>query len=418
MNVELLKTDDEEASFAGPESRAIFGSKTAIMGYPENRHPVRSGFPIVDLVAKRHIHRQAVVLGGGQSRETSLIKLAGETAERHAMYLNKPAHMEQLSYREAQQKYENVIDFEYIDIYEPAAVDRSEYERIDKDSEVYWTTQTDILTGIEWHLPSQLIGKGRNEPQYRLYSSNGGACGSTRVQALLNSLYEYLERDGFLRAWYTEQGVREIDTQNLPTVSKLKRELGTDALHLRLIELPSPDGIATVGCAVSHVDDIIPKFHICFSADCSIQAACRDALLEAAQIWRTMQQSVAKNNHKEVNDPDEFFDLMAGADYYANPERYDELSVLVEDRPTISPTPVPEPETQTDELAHVLTVYDRNDYRLFVEETTTPGLEQIGFHTVQTAVPDLVPMSLPSLHPTRHPRLATEQTHTRPHPFA
>lgn len=95
-------------------------------------------------------------------------------------------------------------------------------------------------------------------PERFLYeSSNGCAVGGTLAEAVLYGLFEVVERDAFLLAWYSRTRLRLIEGADDPDLLHLTDLLVERGLTLRLFDLTSDLGIPTVLATVTAPEEAV-----------------------------------------------------------------------------------------------------------------------------------------------------------------
>ncbi|WP_017590585.1 YcaO-like family protein [Nocardiopsis ganjiahuensis] len=88
-------------------------------------------------------------------------------------------------------------------------------------------------------------------------SSNGCAVGGTLAEAVLYGLFEVVERDAFLLAWYSRTRLRAIEGADDPDLLHLTDLLTERGLALRLLDLTSDLGVPTVLAMVTAPEEAV-----------------------------------------------------------------------------------------------------------------------------------------------------------------
>lgn len=109
---------------------------------------------------------------------------------------------------------------------------------------VYWTPVLSMKERREVLVPEQLVyfadGHFRSGTNRFVYdSSNGLALGSTWEEAALHGLFEVIERDNFLCAWYNRLPLREIDISGSPLeeLKQLIYFLELEGIQIRFFDI-------------------------------------------------------------------------------------------------------------------------------------------------------------------------------------
>ncbi|MFD6948765.1 MULTISPECIES: TOMM precursor leader peptide-binding protein [unclassified Nocardiopsis] len=96
---------------------------------------------------------------------------------------------------------------------------------------------------------------GAEGTRFLYESSNGCAVGGTLEEAVLYGLFEVVERDAFLLAWYSRTRLREIEAD--PGLAHLTDLLDERGLRLRLLDLTSDLGIPTALAVVTAPEEAV-----------------------------------------------------------------------------------------------------------------------------------------------------------------
>lgn len=409
-----------DGDLADPAVRGLVGQKTGIVKAVENTHLTRGTFPIVFLSTRYGGEQEYTGIGNKRDRHDSLMAAVGETAERHCLDYSSPDESDEpRSFPSAADHYEETVGFEYFDIYDRDALAESSYEAPDESEPIRWVEGRELLDNEPIRMPIDMAYEpDRSDGSLRYYlSSNGMACGTTLRQAVRNAVYELVERDVMLRAWFTRTPPKRIDLANLPSVAALKREFETDAYDIQFVSFPNELGVPTVGAVLTRTDGGLPAFVFGLAASLDLESACRDALRETPQMWLSLRQKIADGEHRRKFDTDDLLSLMDGALYNSLPEQADAVSLLTDDLETVAPDPTPTSDPETAEVSRLLDRFRGGDYRVIAVDVTPVDVRQTGFHVVRVVVPELVPLAPSALYPSRHPAFDDEQFVKRPHPF-
>lgn len=417
MDVEISANED----IHDPAVRSLVGQKTGLVTKVRNGHLPRGSFPIVLTRAEYAGEQNVLGIGNKRSRDRSVIAAVAEVAERHCMINWWPDSPEgPCSYAEAPDHFGRFVEREYVNIYDRDALERADMEPLGPDEPIQWTTGHDLIANEPCRIPMEVVAGQQDDEATPHYwrSSNGMACGSTLSQAVANGLCELIERDALVRAWFTQTRPDRIDTSALPDVEAIRSSFEADEYALQLLRFPNDTSVATVGCVVTQSDDRLPQFALGMGTAIDVREACVDALLEVAQIRHHLQTAIADNRHVGDFDPDGLFSLEEGSVYYALARNVDAVDTLTEPDNTVTPEPEQATETDTEAVETLLSEMGELGCRVLCTDMTMPDVRQCGFHVVRLFAPELVPMTLPSLYPSRHPAFQGEAFGKYPLPFA
>lgn len=364
---------------------------------------------------------------GGKSLDPSaaLRGAIGETCERYAYHWPDESAIEFATYEALDGR---VVDFEYLT---PHGQDRPEspLERFTRETEVAWTTGTDLVTGEDVYVPATKCwyryGPLADRPFRFVMTSSGTAAGERLADAVLGGIYEVVERDAFMTTWCTGRTPPRVDLDAFPGVEATVEEaFPMDATTPHLFEYEGHTSFATVGAALVDERDRYPKFVMGGGAALDAEPAMLDALTEVGQAWPYLKQ-LPMDRDGDVSLDDTIANLDDNVMLYAQPENFEHVSFLLDGDPSVPGTPDVSAgtvgdgsaETTEDELATAISLLDDAGCTPIAVDVTPPDVDRIGIHVVKVFVPELVPFSLPSFPPRHHPKLDGVDVNSLPHPY-
>lgn len=366
------------------------------------------------------------ICGKGTSVSTALVTTVGEFFDRYCLLWPVETWADDVltgAAEELRSEGYRLLDGDYVDVYEVASCDEAGYRQFSPDDEaVTWVPGTDLLTGGEVYVPSQLVSmaaphRDEREPYY-LSTTNGTATGGSLEFALVNAIYERIERDAMLYTWYTQTTPDRLSLEALPRLERFRESLEDDFVDVELVELSTPTDVTVVGALYVDSRDRVPKFIVSAAADLDPRAAVEDALVEAGQMRRVAKDFTAFGEYDPGTDPADVYDLEANVHHYMRPENFEEVRFLLEGpRRSASEIDGDRPESTGDELARCLEALGTADLTPIAFDVTTVDASELGLRVASVVVPELLDLCLPGMPPVRHPRLADETTTDAGHPF-
>ncbi|MFO7926093.1 MAG: YcaO-like family protein [Halobacteriota archaeon] len=167
----------------------------------------------------------------------------------------------------------------------------------DADSVSRWHTAEHLETGETVQLPGELVVFPPVERTIRPAITTGLGFGNGGADALLSALYEVIERDAAMLAWYStyEPMGLAVDEEGYRTLAARAKSEGLDATALLLTQ----DIDVPVVAACVHRDGEWPRFAAGSAADLDPAAAARGALEEAIQNWLELRRMGADRAESE-----------------------------------------------------------------------------------------------------------------------
>lgn len=134
----------------------------------------------------------------------------GESLERYASALVNFEEIIIDSYSSMKKENLNLCDPSLFELFSEEQYSHKSfpYKRFNEDTVVGWSKGYNYLTKEEIYIPAAFIYipyiKGKNEELITPYISTGLAAGQTLEHAILNGIYEVVERDNFSLSWLTK----------------------------------------------------------------------------------------------------------------------------------------------------------------------------------------------------------------------
>ncbi|WP_323171287.1 YcaO-like family protein [Natrialba sp. PRR66] len=402
----------------------LLGRKTGIIKrlnvwYPERAGPqlLSSGIIETDTSTFQDSDGSSIEAGGkGKTIGETLQTVFGETVERYCMDMPDEARICHGSYNKMEREHE-VIAFEYLDIY--SDLDSTPYiHPIDKDTPIPWTKGVNLLTGETTYVPAELVwsfkGPLKKNKRHFIGTSNGAAAGRDARDAILSGLYELIERDGFMYTWLTHSSPQKIFPEQVDGLEdQLKEFLPSKHFECHIFEYDTLVDIPTYGAALVNKRDEYPKFMIGGAAGSNRYETIEDAVIEAAQGWILINKLKTERETDSIQLDDEIWNFEDNVLLYGEPEHFDKTEFLTDGMPG---KPRHEP-ISGDTYNELLRRLETAGCTPICVEITTPETAHIGIPVVQTIVPELIPLQVPSAIPDGHPRLTDRELYEVPHPF-
>ena len=233
-----------------------------------------SGTPFSDADAPKH------AAGVGLDWDPAFMKALGESLERYSAAIYRTASFETAP--EAPVSPDRFVDADWM------------------DSDVtYWHKAEHLQTGERVHVPASLTVFPPPERTIRPAITTGLGLGNGGVDSLCSGLYEVLERDAAMLAWYStyEPMALAVEDEGYRTLARRAHSEGLEATALLLTQ----DVDVPVVAVCVHREDGWPKFAAGSAADLDPEAAARGALEEAIQNWLELRRMGREDATEEGN---------------------------------------------------------------------------------------------------------------------
>jgi ribosomal protein S12 methylthiotransferase accessory factor len=248
-----------------------------------------------------------------------------------------------------------------------------------EDADIEWVPGENLATGGAVNLPAEFVHFPPPDDRFRPAVTTGLGLGNATVEALLSGLYEVVERDAAMLAWYStfEPLGLAVDDDVFET---LRARARSEDLAVTPLLLTQDVDVPVVAAAVHREE--WPRFAIGTGAHLDVSRAARSALAEALQNWLELRGM----------GPDDAADASGAIGAAAEfPER---VRSFVDAEGTV-PAESVGPEGLPAGQAHLDAVVERcraADLAVYAARTTTRDVEALGFETVRAVAPAAQPL--------------------------
>jgi ribosomal protein S12 methylthiotransferase accessory factor len=249
----------------------------------------------------------------------------------------------------------------------------------DPQESLAWVEGEDLHERNAANLPAEFVVFPPPEARHRPSITTGLGLGSSGVGALLSGLYETIERDAAMLAWYStyEPLGLDVGTEGFETLARRAR---SEDLETSVLLLTQDVDVPVVAACV-HREDGWPRFAAGMAADLDPERAATGALEEAIQNWLELRGMGSEGARSEGNIA-EYADFPEPAREFVDPETTIPAG-------SVGPE---EPPAGSDELDALLGRLDDAGLRAFAARLTTRDLESLGFEAVRVLVPSAQPL--------------------------
>ncbi|MBX0285180.1 YcaO-like family protein [Halomicroarcula sp. F28] len=248
------------------------------------------------------------------------------------------------------------------------------------DEVLQWLPADHLESGAEVDVPAETVLYPPPSQAVRPPVTTGLGLGSTETEALLSGLYEVIERDAAMLAWYSTYDPLEIVVET-EAYDVLRRRARSEGLEATAVLLTQDVDVPVVAVALQGED--WPEFALGSAAGLDPADAAVGALEEALQNWLELR-GMGRDGAGEA----------AGAiGHYA--DRPDEAASLLEAEtavPLASIGPDTVPDEGAAELEMLVERVTEAGLDPYATRLTTRDLEQLGFEAVRVLAPTAQPL--------------------------
>jgi len=248
------------------------------------------------------------------------------------------------------------------------------------DDPLPWVPGEALATGDAVALPAEFVHYPPPEKRYRPPITTGLGLGNSGVEAILSGLYEVIERDATMLAWYSTYdplGLRVEDDGFEALVDRASAE----GLTVTPLLLTADVDVPVVAVAV-HREGEWPRFAVGSGANLDAAAAARSALAEALQNWMELRAMGPAESRAEEGAIGRYADFPSEAAAFV--ESDDGVPAA-----GVGPDPVP---TGAAELDAVVDRATDAGLSLYASRLTTSDVAELGFEAVRVLAPTAQPL--------------------------
>lgn len=273
-------------------------------------------------------------------------------------------------------------DFETRPVGHENAVAPAEFVRPESQSEpesLDWARGEHLQTGGDALLPADRVVFPPPDDAAGPSITTGLGLGNTGTEALLSGLYETVERDATMLAWYStfEPLGLGVDDEEF---AELRKHARAEDLSVTPLLCTQDVDVPVVAVAVHRED--WPRFALGSAADLDPEAAATDALAEALQNWMELRAMGPERAGEESGAIGKYADFPRDVRGFVDPD----TTVPAGD---VGPAEAPE---GTDELDAVLDALADADLDAYAARLTPRDVDQAGFEAVRVLVPEAQPL--------------------------
>lgn len=253
-------------------------------------------------------------------------------------------------------------------------------DEVDADTPIPWVPGIDLQTDETASLPAEFVHYPPPEERFKPPITTGLGLGNSGSEALLAGLYEVVERDATMIAWYSTFEPLALDVTD-DTYDALRKRASAEDLSVTTLLVTQDVDIPVVAAAV-HRDGEWPRFAVGSGASLDPTAAAQSALAEGLQNWMELRSMGRERAVDEEGAIGEYADFPAAAREFVDAE----ATVPAE---TVGPNDAP---SGSAELAAAVEAVADAGLDAYAARTTTADVEALGFEAVRVLCPAAQPL--------------------------
>lgn len=377
--------------------------------------------------------------GAGIFLNEPVIKSLGEALERYSQLIAELISKNEMvfaSYSDMVQKYDHVLQKEYLDLYSKEQLEKAQfpYDKFDEDRPLTWVKIV-VMDRQEYHwVPAQLlfvgyhVKKHLNEPWYCTAVTTGTAAHTDQASVLLNSILEIIQIDSAMGHWYTRYDVPEIilDKRTKPMQEIIRKYDNAQHNSVRFFWLKNPDlkGFS-IACLLEKPENCIPRVSIGLGASTSLNDAMYKAYLEAIGVSYLGNILILKdrlyNKGENTVSLDNIYDIDSNVTMYGKGHNYRRIAERFSGRTKIKASDIDADigGTKIEQFKALLSSFNHSGKDLLFTDLSNTEAKELGFYVSRLWCKDTISLCFPSAPPMSHPRFKKYGgfAHAEPHPY-
>ncbi|MEW1796215.1 TOMM precursor leader peptide-binding protein [Streptomyces niveus] len=363
-----------------------------------------SGSTSADLSLIKRTMGVTVNGGAGFSKGEAVAATIGESLERYAAGLYRPADLHLATWDELEAAGRSAVPPAEFGLFSPEqhAEPGFPFTPFDGGTPVRWTQATDLLSGAPVQVPASQVymhyRRLRGEAAIGQSISTGLAAGPSYRAAVLSGLYEVIERDALAISWLHRLPPRPLPPEVVAASSRVSYLIDrATTWRVRFYDLSLDLTPSTVVAVMEHHSGAEQIMSFGSACRWSPVKAVEKAFLEAAQgltyVRRLLRQHEDWEAAEDFGNVDDF--NKHAILYSKYPRLRERAGYLVHPSAPVPPgrPERPAPAATDDPVGRITAELAAAGHRVCVVDLTTPDVRRSGAHVVRVLVPGLQHLS-------------------------
>ncbi len=258
--------------------------------------------------------------GSGFLAKEAEIRVLMESVER---YSNMVVDESRLIWSKYVDVAKSAINPKELGLYNDELYDRKDLlcSRFSVNSEIPWIWGHDINSNSPVLIPADFVYYPAIRHMPLVFdTSNGASAHTSLIQAILNGLFEVIERDSFLSMWLNKVSMPVLCLKKIPFgFSETMSMIDKFGMDVKLVDLTNDTDVTTImAVCYNKKPDKYPALIIGSASHVEPEKALQKALFE---MEFALIEALENPKKKKVNNPNEISSIYQNSRYYLNPRR-------------------------------------------------------------------------------------------------
>lgn len=331
--------------------------------------------------------------GSGISATEAEIHTLMESVERYSNMVVDESRLIWSSYNEFKRNAVNPAD---LGLYSNEVYDREDINcsRFLVNSEIPWIEGVDLYSSKTVMVPADFVFyPAIREKPLVFDTSNGASAHIDNVHAILNGLYEVIERDSLLTMWLNKISMPVLEPKILPFGFEESLKLINDyGMQVKLVDLTNDTCIPTImAVCYNKKPDKSPALLVGAGSHIEPEKALQKALFEMEFMLTEMLE---RPNKKKINRPDQISTMYEHPLYYLNPNKrkYWEFMIRGTKINTLQKLAKRPFKNNYSVLMHIVRHLQSMNHNVIAVNITPPDISKMGIRAVKVFVTGFQPL--------------------------
>ena len=331
--------------------------------------------------------------GSGFSATEAEVHTLMESVERYSNMVVDESRLTWSTYDDIETRAINPVQ---LGLYSDGVYDRIELgcSRFSVHSEIPWIEGYDLYFGKPVMIPADFVYYPAIRQKPLVFdTSNGASAHTNTVQAILNGLFEVIERDSFLTMWLNRFSMPILNVKELPFgFSESIRLMNEFGMSVKLLDITSDTGIPAIAAVCYNNDPTkYPALVVGAGSHIDPEKAVQKALFEMEFMLSEMLEHPDK---KKITRPDEITTMYEHPLYYLNPKMRKYWKFMINGKQTSKDLTIPKGFSGDNysTLRQIVKLLHKMKHRVIWVDITPSDLNRLGFKAVKVFVTGFQPL--------------------------
>jgi ribosomal protein S12 methylthiotransferase accessory factor len=329
--------------------------------------------------------------GSGYSPAEAEIRTLMESIERYSNMVVDESRLKWSTYREIKSRAISPAD---LGLYTDLQYQKENFKcsRFSPESVIPWIEGQDLFSGKVVLIPADFVFyPALREKPLVIETSNGAAAHTNIVDAILNGLFEVIERDAFLIMWLNRLAMPILDAKYPIGFQESINLINKFGMEIRLVDLTNDTNIPTVmAVCYNRNPNKYPALVVGTGSHIDPERAIQKALFEMEFLLIEFLESPVKN---KITSPDQISSIFEHPHFYLNPRMRKYWEFMIQSKKkSILPKLKKEYKDNYLLLKEIVGRLNKMKHRVVYVDVTSSDIERAGLVTAKVFVTGMQPM--------------------------